>query len=124
SLNDAGVVAFLAQRQGEKQSGAYLWEQGTITPVVGVGAEAPGGGKISSVSQVLVNNRNRRVVLAAASGGSDRHGIYAWVDGQLTPVAVPGQELPEGGKLRTLQGLVTPPNTTQIRSTGISVANE
>jgi hypothetical protein len=122
SLNDAGAVAFLIRRYGDKQSSAYRWEQGTTTPVVVVGPEAPSAGKISSVSQVLVNNRNRRVVLAAASGGSQTHGIYGWVEGQLTPVVVPGQELPEGGKFRTLQGLVTLPEG--MRTTAISVANE
>jgi hypothetical protein len=124
SLNDAGAVAFLAQRQGEKQSSAYLWEQGTITPLVGVGAEAPGGGKITSVSQVLVNNRNRRVVLAAASDGSPHHGIYGWVEGQLTPVAVPGPEMPGGGKFRTLHGLDFSFFAGGARSYGISAANE
>jgi hypothetical protein len=112
SLNDAGVVAFLARRQGEGQYSAFLWEGGNITPALQIGAPAPVGGKITSVSRVFVNDKNRNVLLTAAVDGSHQHGVYLLKDGTLTPVAVPGQEMPDGGKLQKVQA---------VFSTGVDV---
>jgi hypothetical protein len=123
SLNDAGAVAFLLRRGGEAQSGAYVWERGTITPLVAIGAAAPGSGKITSVSQVLVNNRNRQVVLAAGVDASPRHGVYRYTDGKLMPVAVPGQALPGGGTFRSLQTIISV-FPDGIRCYAISDAND
>src|SRR5262249_40601999 len=41
SVNDAGTVAFLAQRPTDQLPGAYLWTKGTVTPVAVVGMNAP-----------------------------------------------------------------------------------
>lgn len=133
SINDAGVVAFLARRQSDAQNSAYLWEQGTITPLVTVGTELPGGtissvtgGKITSVSSVFVNNKNRNAVVTAAVDGSSRHGVYQVAAGKITPVAVPGQVMPGGGTLRTLQNVISlayiPDNGTICL--GCSTANQ
>jgi hypothetical protein len=121
SLNDAGVVAFLARRQGEPQNSAFLWEGGNITPALPIGSPAPGGGKITSVSSVFVNNKNRSVLLTAGVDGSHHHGVYLLKDGTLTPVAVPGQELPGGGKLQTVQAVYSGPADVCY---GVSAANE
>jgi hypothetical protein len=105
SLNDAGMIAFRAHRQGDPTLGfsGYLWEQGTLTPVALVGMEGPGGGRITGVSGLWVNNKNRTVLLTAhLSSAPDQAGLYRFVDGRLVPVAVPGQEMPGGGKLRTV----------------------
>lgn len=106
TLSDAGAVAFLVRRQGNgaEMESAYMWENGTLTPVALVGQNAPGGGKIAAVWGALVNNKNRSVVVAARlnnSKGPDA--LYRFADGKLTPVAVPGQTMPGGGKFKTLQ---------------------
>jgi hypothetical protein len=111
SLNDAGMVAFLAVRSGDTTPGAYLWTGpreaggGALGPVALVGAETPGGGKIERVTGVWVNDRNRTALVAARvagnSGTSDT--LFRFTDGQLTPAVASGQEMPGGGKLQSLQ---------------------
>jgi hypothetical protein len=107
TLSDAGVVAFTAVRPGDSPEtrSAYLWEQGTITPIVGVGTEVPGGGKLVSVWMLRVNNKDRHLLVAATltDGHSGPYGLYRLADGTLTPVAVPGQEMPGGGKFDAFQ---------------------
>jgi hypothetical protein len=121
SLNDAALVAFLARRPGDKQDSAYVWEMGTISPVATVGTAAAGGGKITAISSVLLNSQNRNVLVAAGIDGSARHGLYLATAGQLTPVAVPGQEMPGGGRLSTLQNVF--PFSEGLRSFAVSAAN-
>jgi hypothetical protein len=106
TINDAGVVSFMVRRQGNgaEMESAYVWENGTLTPVALVGQNAPGGGKIAAVWRALVNNKDRSIVVAARlnnSKGPDA--LYRFADGKLTPVAVPGQPMPGGGKFKTLQ---------------------
>jgi hypothetical protein len=108
SLNDAGVVGFTARRkgQGEYRFDGYLWEKGTITPLVLAGSIAPDGRRIVSVSDhPRVNNKNRRVLiharLSAATGPQGVYALYDWSDGVLTPVAVPGQPMPDGSRLKS-----------------------
>jgi hypothetical protein len=102
SLNDAGAVAFLARRQSGGREGAYLWEQGALTPVAVAGADAPGGGKFDALTAVRLNNKNRATLLTARLQGQTNTGLYLYADGKLRPVALPGQEMPGGGKFRTL----------------------
>jgi hypothetical protein len=102
SITDSGVVAFLAMRQGtQRPASAYLWEQGTITPLLLAGTDVPGVGKIAYVSGVFPNNKNRAVLVSAGLSGSSAGGLYRVSAGKILPVAVPGQELPGGGKLRS-----------------------
>jgi hypothetical protein len=101
SITDSGVVAFVTQRQGQANHGAYLWEQGTLTPLLLVGTEVPGVGKIVEVSLVVANNKNRDVLVSARVSGSSVAGLYRVADGKVFLVAVPGQEMPGGGKLKT-----------------------
>jgi hypothetical protein len=106
NLNDAGVVAFLVRRQGNgaEMESAYVWENGTLTPVAVVGQNAPGGGKIAAVWRALVNNKNHSVlVMARLNNSKGPDALYRFADGKLTPVAVPGQPMPGGGKFKTIQ---------------------
>jgi hypothetical protein len=51
---------------------------------------------------VWVNNRNRNVLVLAllhSAGSSYPDGLYLWSNGQLRPIAIPGQDMPGGGKL-------------------------
>jgi hypothetical protein len=125
SLNDAGLVGFLAHRRGDgtHRDSAYLWERGAITPVAVVGTDTPGLGKIGGVWRVLVNNANQ-TLLVVARGGDNRgpDTLYRFADGKLTPLVVPGQEMPGGGKFKTLQGDLDDP-AGQV-APGVSAANE
>jgi hypothetical protein len=105
SLTDAGVIAFRAQRPGDPSISfsAYQWENGMLTPLALVGDEAPGGGRITRVTALRLNNQDRSVLLALRVSTAPAHsGLYRLAGGQLTPVAVPGQTMPDGGRLVTI----------------------
>jgi hypothetical protein len=104
-LNDSGLAVFLAQRDKDeaRSASAYLWEKGTLTPLVLVGADAPGGARVARVSAVRVSNQGRKFLVAAhLDNDPDRAGLFFAADGRLRAVAVPGQEMPGGGKLDTI----------------------
>jgi hypothetical protein len=74
------------------------------------------------VSRVLVNNKNRSVLVAAdLAGATSGPGLYLVADGQLTPVAVPGQPMPGGGQLRSLGDVHTGGGQPVVF--GVSAAN-
>jgi hypothetical protein len=122
SLNDAGQMAFLATRPGQRQSSAYLWDADTLGAVAEVGSEAPEGGRIASVSQIMLNNANRTAVVAMAVGDPARHGLYRYADRRLTPLVLPGREMPGGGRFRTLQGVDPSLGDDGQRTGAVSVA--
>src|SRR5262249_38629279 len=107
SINDAGMVGFLARRQGDGASklSAYVWENGTITPVAVFGQMVPGGARIVTAWCCLVNNQNRNTVVAVRLNDINKgpDALYLFANGALTPVAVPGQPMPGGGTFKTLQ---------------------
>jgi len=121
SINDAGQVAFLARRTGEKQDSAYLWDHGTVIPLLTVGTTVPGAGKVSSASRVLLGGRMNSALVVAGVDGSPRQGLYRIADGQVTPVMVPGQPVLDDGKLQNLQNAFVESN--QIRTYAVSRAS-
>jgi hypothetical protein len=108
SINDTGVIAFPVRRQGDNADSGYLWEKGTITQVAVIDTDLPGGGKLAYLNGIRVNNKNRNVLVVGRlddpAGGPDA--LYLFADGKLRPVAVPGQEMPGGGKFKSLQTFV------------------
>jgi hypothetical protein len=102
SLNDAGVVAFLTQIPDDLLNGAYVWEQGTITPLAVIDTDAPGGGKFALILSARVNNKNRTVLVLARLNTRKTGPIafYRFAEGKLTLLLAPGQEMPGGGKLK------------------------
>jgi hypothetical protein len=103
SINDAGRIAFLAVREENGPASAYVWDKGTITPVAQNGTNAPSGDKIFNVGGVWVNNKNGNILVELNTKSSyGPYGLYLFADGKLTPVAVPGQDMPDGGKFMTL----------------------
>jgi hypothetical protein len=111
SLSDGGAVAFLARREGDRQYSAFLWDQGKTSPILAVGADAPGGKKIGSVSGVWPSSAGREVIVTAGLGSSGDQGIYRIVEGALIPIAVSGQELPGVGRFGGVPYAITPDNT-------------
>src|SRR5262249_13529399 len=71
-------------------------------PVATADLDVPGGGKIAGALGAWVNNKNRTLLLAVGLQGSDDYGLYRFADGQRTPLLLPGQEMPGGGKYKTL----------------------
>jgi len=117
TVNDAGMVGLLIRRQvdGEHMDSAYVWEKGVLTPLALVGQPAPGGGTIHTAWGALVNNKNRNVVVAAQLDSlKGPNVLYRFADGKLTPIAIPGKVMPDGGIFKTLQS----------DRDGISFANE
>jgi hypothetical protein len=112
SVNDQGTVAFLARRQGDVNTSAFMWEQGNLQPIVLQGADAPGG-KINAVTSVFLNNQNNHPLVTAsvkpANGTTptNRQGLYRVVDGKVVTIAAPGTPMPGGGTFRTLQNTQT-----------------
>ena len=98
SLNDSGVVAFLAGANQYAWS-AFTWANGKVTPVALVEQPLPGGGAISSVYGAWVNSVNGSVLVDAQPdhGGFHTDGLYLVEDSRITSVAVPGSGLPSGG---------------------------
>jgi hypothetical protein len=96
SITDAGVVAFLVGPS------AYQWEKGNLTPLVTVGMAAPGGGKISAISSVLLNNQNSSALISARVTDTARQSLYRVTGGTLTPLAVAGQPMPGGGTFKSI----------------------
>ena len=119
TINEAGAVAFLVGPTADypNLTGAYLWEQGTLTRLAVAGMEAPGGGKFASITGVFLNDLNHTALISARfkRGALDLpDSLYRSSAGTLSPVVVPGQEMPGGGKFKTLQWF----------GHGISAANE
>jgi hypothetical protein len=110
SINDTGAVVFGVRSKDRRgQSGVYLWEGGTITPILGIGASVPGlqpsqnGGALFGY-----NNSKDRTVLVFVRNSRDEsanlRGVYRWADGVLTPVAVVGDPMPGDGRLAIMSG--------------------
>jgi hypothetical protein len=112
SLRDDGTLALLIQRQGDARENPYLWQQGAFTPVPVAGVRQIGK-LLIGFDGVWVNDRNRNVLLAAQLHALSGHysGLYLIADGQTIPVAVPGQTMPGGGRMYSVQ------------AHGVSVAN-
>jgi hypothetical protein len=118
SLNDAGVTAFTSlweKTVGGGTGGSYLWEKGGITQVSGPGTRFK---KISSNPPsigwvgVWVNNKDQTVLLWTnhfVRGRAELSlGLLRLVNDALTPIIVPGQKLPDGEKLVTVDWVSAP----------------
>ena len=99
-------------RAGE---GAYLWENDTITPLAISGQKVPGG-QINFFRFAWVNDANQNVLIVARLNDNKKgpFALYQYAGGALTPVAVPGQEMPGGGKLKDIP----------LSKLGVSPAND
>jgi hypothetical protein len=114
SLNDSGVLVCLVKRQGEEVEYPYVWENGTLRPLPVESVVPPRGRLLLGFAGAWLSNRNRNVLLAAHvhSLGGHLQGLYLLAGDKATPLALPSQEMPGGGRLWTLQ------------DGGVSVAND
>jgi hypothetical protein len=121
SLNDSGVVAFIARPEMVSQAHPYWWENGQIAPLPVERLPLPERTVFVGMSGVWVNNRNRNTLLAPtletliATQGAERpaqithaagnhySALYLLADGAFVPVATSGQSMPGGGTFLTLQ---------------------
>jgi hypothetical protein len=105
SIDDAGRVAFLAHPDGSPTLSAYLRESDTVTPILTAGARAADGSTITAIRGVFLNSTNSIALVMAATDLADsgRYGLFRVQNGQATGVALPGQTMPGGGKLKTVQ---------------------
>jgi hypothetical protein len=112
-INDAGTVTFLARREGENTNSAYLWDKGPITPLAAAGTDTPGGGKFADVYGIWLNNASRSVLALAPLKRSSPGGLYRIANGQVTPLVLPGQDLPDGVKLVEINAISFPNDAEQ-----------
>jgi hypothetical protein len=61
-----------------------------------------------------VNDTNRSVLVLAYRSAGGPEGLYRFTEGKLTPLAVPGQRMPDGGKFSEIP----------LSRYGVSPANE
>jgi hypothetical protein len=117
-LDNAGRVVFLARRQGDDQDqitsfSVYAWEKGTLSPVLSIDADAPGGQQFVEIGQVYLNNSNQNVLLLASVKQGDPWGLHLAEAGKATPLFVPGQDLPGGGKIARIISITDANNAGQ-----------
>lgn len=105
AINNAGQVAFHARREGgDTTDSAYLWENGNITQLVVQGQDAPDGHKIVRPYGIWLNKKNKNALVGARLDDitNGPWALYLVADGKLVPVAVPGQDMPGGGKFKSM----------------------
>jgi hypothetical protein len=99
TLNNAGMVMLSAELRGKDRWDVFLWEKGQLTPVALTGGEAPGGGKIDNADWAWLNEKDRSILVGLYLDQKDNPcALYRWADGKLTPVLLPGREMPGGGE--------------------------
>lgn len=129
SINNAGLVAFDDVGSANIPQSGFLWENGKITSTVQAGTQVPGFGTLLRSFSDGVNNKNRNVLIAAATQ-EDPHarGLFFARDGQLFPIILSGQALPGGSTYMSGPRDWSPPNElgqypfiAQIRENGATL---
>ena len=114
-VNDGGDVAFIGHVAGDEcttfvpqeiiigcgNTNLYVKtaSSGVIQTIIRAGDPAPGGGTIYGVFGQVINNRGDVAFAGglAPTAPFNELGVYLHSDGQLTPIATPGDEMPGGG---------------------------
>ncbi len=111
TINDGGAVAFLAIRNPDEEASAYLWEKGELLPIASAGMEAPDKKQLTAIGGLRLNYKSRSVLVEATLRSPARtQALYLFAGSSLTPVAVPGQAMPGGGTLSSVEGGVSAAN--------------
>jgi hypothetical protein len=104
SLNDNGGISFLLQEQTAYLNTPYDWDQGALAALPTAGFTPPAGKIFLGFANIWNNDKNGNLLLLATLHTlvSHSYGLYLLVGGKITPVAVPGDAMPGGGKLQTV----------------------
>jgi hypothetical protein len=123
SIDDRGRIAFQVQSHTSSRYSSYVWEYGQIDSILTAGAKVPGGGKVTGVSSVSLNNKDFGALVTATTdkGDSSHWGLYRVLGGKITTVAAPGSTMPGGGIFKTIQYLATEENSPPLMA--VSSAN-
>ena len=98
SLNDNGVIAFVADVTGGTASqGIFVINKGAVTTVALQGSPVPGGGTFSTFESAALNNNGAIAFVADISGGTASQGLFLVNKGTATGVALQGSPAPGGG---------------------------
>lgn len=114
SINIRGDVAFGGHERGTPcvtsepfeivihcDESLYLRESsGTVRRLVRIGDPAPEGGTFAAARLPVLTDR-REVLFLGERAGITGMGVYLYSGGRVTPIAVPGQALPDGGRMDT-----------------------
>lgn len=124
-INDAGDVAFGAHVAGEEcidfgvdqatrifcAESVYLKKaRGEIISIAHQGQMVPGVGTFHHAFGPVVNNRGQVVfvgdLLSPPRPPDEAFGVFLWSDGRIIPVALPGDGLPGGGTLTSVNNFI------------------
>jgi hypothetical protein len=108
-INDASQVSFVANTAENDNYGIYMWEKGTITPILQPDTDVAGSKVVQAKWAVIGGSGDIAFVgeVGQADGGADvatmNTGIFLFSKGKLITVAKPGDPLPGGGTLRAIE---------------------
>jgi len=98
TINAAGQIAFEARLTSPAGYGVFLYSEGTILKVVGVGDPSPDGSPFRFLSDARVNEAGQ---VAFLGGSQSSFGIYLSSAGTITRLAARvGDPVPGGGTIR------------------------
>lgn len=96
TFNDAGMVPFWDALFGD----LYLWERGSVTgPILFNWEMGPDEATVGYIASAWLNDANKNMLVLTMRPNPDQAALYRFVDGKYLPVALPGQEMPGGGRL-------------------------
>jgi hypothetical protein len=95
SVNDAGQVAFMTRLgRGVRNNAIFLCSSSGLAMITSTGDPAPGtAGTFLLLGQfgLALNNSGRIVFQASFAGGQSGEGIFAYANGQVTPIVLTSQ---------------------------------
>ena len=98
TLNTHDVVAFVGRMTGPAREGIFTSVEGSITPVVLSGQQAPTGGTFQFfLDGTPALNDPGQIAFTAATTDRATLGIYVVVEGEPVPVVTTDDEAPGGG---------------------------
>jgi len=114
-LTNAGRVLFQTAQEGKDPRVLHLWDGGTFALIAEEGQTVPGGGQIADLGPAWAHDDSGTVLIRArlAKPGVESllpNAVFLSVEGTLLPVALPGQEMPGGGRLPTQSRSLTDPH--------------
>lgn len=93
TINNLGQVAFYGY---ENQSGIFLTSNGQTNLLLSASTAAPGGGTLSYMQGLSLNNQGQLAFFAQPTAPS-QNGLFLFSNGTLTPLALNGSPAPGGG---------------------------